>query len=271
MSELPKPVNPEEVAAAKATGPALAMILLETPTHDMAQLAERLKTAAIGPATPGNLELRGNTILFNLDGELTAISLMPGPMPWSDLRGPCSTAWMWPEAEEKVSQHKGHLLLAMMKGQHTPIQRRLLLTELVAALARETGVVGIFWPEGTLVHSPELFTKLVAGLSPETGLPLWLWIDFRIAHKDDGSICLFTTGLKALGHLEIEAPEPKLDGQSLRELAFNIAHYLLENGPVLKDGNTLGISETTKLRVHHRPSMVKRAETVIQLEWESEA
>ena len=27
---------------------------------------------------------------------------MPAPIPWSNLEGPCATAWWWPDATEKM-------------------------------------------------------------------------------------------------------------------------------------------------------------------------
>ena len=38
---------------------------------------------------------------FSLGGNTAAVALMPAPIPWSNLEGPCETAWWWPEAGGK--------------------------------------------------------------------------------------------------------------------------------------------------------------------------
>jgi hypothetical protein len=35
---------------------------------------------------------------FDVEGEPSLIGLVPAPIPWSQLAGPCATAWWWPEA-----------------------------------------------------------------------------------------------------------------------------------------------------------------------------
>ena len=34
-----------------------------------------------------------------------AVSLMPAPIPWPELEGPCATAWWWPQATERMRAH----------------------------------------------------------------------------------------------------------------------------------------------------------------------
>src|SRR5690348_15763012 len=38
-------------------------------------------------------------LVINAHGGFLAVSLMRAPIPWSELEGPCATAWWWPEAE----------------------------------------------------------------------------------------------------------------------------------------------------------------------------
>jgi hypothetical protein len=77
---------------------------------------------------------------------------------------------------------------------------------------------------------------------------------------------MFTTGLSALGHMEIEIPRIEMEPGELREWLLNIMYYLLEKGPVLKHGQTIGMTAEQQIRILHRPSSFGHPGTVIRLE-----
>jgi len=64
--------------------------------------------------------------------------LMPAPIPWSALEGPCATAWWWPEATEKMKHHHSHIILALAGESGNLVQRHVTLTHFTAAVAPET-------------------------------------------------------------------------------------------------------------------------------------
>jgi hypothetical protein len=66
--------------------------------------------------------------------------------------------------------------------------------------------------------------------------------------------------------MEIEIPRIEMAPGELREWLINIIFYLLENGPVLKDGETIGGSADEKIRIRHCPSSFGHSGTVIRLE-----
>jgi hypothetical protein len=96
--------------------------------------------------------------------------------------------------------------------------------------------------------------------------PLYLWVDLRAVRNDDGTTGLFTTGLTPLGHVEIEIPRIKMQPGELREWLLNIMYYLLEKGPVLKHGETIGMTAEQKIRIRHAPSSFGHEGKVIRLE-----
>jgi hypothetical protein len=66
--------------------------------------------------------------------------------------------------------------------------------------------------------------------------------------------------------MEIEIPRIDMDAGELREWLLNIMYYLLENGPVLKDGQTIGMSAEQQISIRHCPSSFGHPGTVIRLE-----
>jgi hypothetical protein len=101
-------------------------------------------------------------------------------------------------------------------------------------------------------------------------LPLFLWIDFRIELLEDGACRLYTTGLEALGQSELEVARFDGSPQELLDLAYNIAHYLLDKRKVVNDGDTIGLTDQVRATAHRRLSMLGGELEVIGLEFEKD-
>lgn len=192
-------------------------------------------------------------LTFKLDDATATVAFLPAPIPWADLEGPCACAWYWPKAVEAMKGHSAHLIVSLHGGRRTPIDRCLLLTALTAAVTAVAKAAGVYWGAGTVVQSPRAFLE-VSGQMSQDFLPLRLWIDFRLIKERPGVFSLFTKGLGAFGHMELEVPKSRQRPEAIFDLAFNAAHYLLDRGPVLKDGDTFGTSPEQKIKVRHVPS-----------------
>jgi len=193
---------------------------------------------------------------------------MPAPYPAADLEGPIATSWMWPPEPpiKKLKEHRTHLLITMLRGAGNPIQRRLSLTAVTALAAKQIGVLAVYWPESTLVIYPPLFNDMAETFSSEDMLPIHLWVDLRVIRTGDATWTLFTTGLTAFGHMEIEAHNLPMEPEPLREWIINVIYYLFENGPVLQDGQTSGISAEQKIRIRHCESSFGHPHKIIRLD-----
>jgi len=212
-----------------------------------------------------DLKEKDDMLTFTVGSAVGAVALMPAPIPWEDLEGPCATAWYWPEATETIREHSNHLIVSLLSPEYDPITVAQLLTSITGAAAEASNATGIYWGEGTLVHSPKTFADQAKEMTREY-LPLYLWVDFRVQSAGRNTIDLFTTGLQYFGHMEIEVHKSKLQPMDLIGRVFNVAHYLLDNGPVLKHGDTIGGDEKEKIRVKHMGSMWDNSRKVLVLE-----
>lgn len=201
----------------------------------------------------------------DVEGEPSIIGLVPAPIPWSQLEGPCATAWWWPEATAVCKACPAHYLVTTQSADDDVLAANLRLTAMVAALVRVARAPAIYWGAGTLVHGAEAFCAQAAEASRER-LPLRLWVDFRVEREKNGGLFFATTGMKALGHMEIESTSPAASVDHVLDRIFNAAHYLCDHGPVLLDGQTFGLSANEKIRISHRRSRWAREGDVIFLE-----
>jgi hypothetical protein len=256
------------VPSGKKGEPIIAAVLMEGDTFPFAQFQQVLAKSGPGGRRPAELNMAKDGILMcKLGDEMCALALMPAPYPWKDLEGPCATSWMWPKETPAVSvikRHSSHLLVTLIGGQAAPIQRRLCLCAVTALAARQQGVLGVYWPEATLVHYPKVFVEMAQKIASPQAPPLYLWVDFRVFRNPDGTFGLFTTGLKALGYMEFEIPRLAMQPGELREWAVNIACYLIEKGPVLKHGQTIGATADQQLRIRHTTSLYGHPGTVMR-------
>ena len=209
--------------------------------------------------------VRPGVLIFNLEDDAAGVALLPKPLPWEDLAGPCAAAWYWPQAEQAFRQHRTHLIATLMTRSHDRIQSALHLTALVAAAAESSSAAGIYWNPGRLVHAPAAFLQESLAMSRED-LPLNLWIDFRILPEPEGGHSLFTTGLAAFGHRELEIWQSRQSPQFLRDCAYNVVHYVLQRGAALKANETIGLSDEERIPITIEPSRWDPSMTVVRLE-----
>jgi hypothetical protein len=205
-----------------------------------------------------------NLLALTVGGYTAAVTLVPREIPWSRLEGPAATAWYWPDAAAQLRQHQAHLLVTLVDEAGSPIDKAIALTRLSAAVAATGPSVGVFWGPGRLVHSPTGFVEQADQCSAES-LPLFLWIDFRV-ESQDGVLRAYTTGLEALGQPEIEVERFEGQPQSLIGHLYNLAHYLLDRKQVIRDGDTIGLSDDVTVNVRRERSMLGGDTEVLRLE-----
>jgi hypothetical protein len=249
--------------------PIISALLLEGESFPVdAFLKQAGKTRIAGKTVSGIKRGDGNVFSFSVGDEFLALVHIPVPYPASDLEGPIATTWMWPADPpvETIKKHRSHLLITMTGGTADPVRRRLILTAVTALAAQQAGVMAVFWAEAALVLFPPVFVSMAEKIDSPEAPPLYLWVDLRAFRNSDGTTGLFTVGLAPLGHMEIEIPRIDMNPGELREWLLNIMYYLLENGPVLKDGETIGMSADQHIRIRHCASKFGHPGKVIRLE-----
>jgi hypothetical protein len=247
------------------SGPIIVMIALNSPrlpSRVTILNAFRERCPDCQAAESGGEE--EGTMMFELDGDLAFVSLMPAPIPWSELEGPCETSWWWPEATERMKPRTHHAIVAFMGQPGDIVQRHIYLSQFVSAVAMNADAAGIYWGNGTVVHEPAAFQDQASHLALDEVDPQ-LWIDMRLEQNDDDSYRYFTTGLTAFGRPEIEIDRSKQDPQEILEFCYAIICYILNSGATIGDGETIGRLDEEKIRVAYKPSMFDREGDVMKL------
>lgn len=250
--------------------PAIAFVLLEQGAKvSRSGLAEHFATWD-GVDAPPEVEKEDRVLTFSHGPWLVAIALMPAPYPPDELAGPAQTSWLWPTAAEDLPRQAGHMIITVIGEGEDPIQQRKLLTMATASvLASGRGCLGVYWGDATMLIAKKSFCEMAAHFLPDAVLPLWC--DFRAGpvDGDSGLTYGFSVGLEPLGHREIVTKNSTDNVGDLRIRMMDLATYLLNNGPVIEDGHTLGHDAQEKITARFGESPFGHEGEVMHLDYSS--
>ncbi|MCA8959445.1 MAG: DUF4261 domain-containing protein [Planctomycetes bacterium] len=242
----------------------IALIALHGDPPTLRQLEEVL-ASRFGESVDVTRRPDEGVIELTAGGESVVLTSAATPIAPEVYESPCRTAWYWPRASEVFAAHPAHVAIVVRSERNSAKVRSLWLTRITAELSEEFGGSGIYWEPAGMVHSPEAFRESAEQMS-EAQIPLRLWVRFQLVENDDGTHSLFTQGLKPLGLMEIEIRQSARPAENIYGWAFNIAHFMLERGEVVPDGNTVGVSPSEWIRVHHLASALDAERTVLFLD-----
>jgi len=214
-----------------------------------------------------NFESDTEAATFHLGTSTVIIGRMPMPIPWSELEQPCEMSFLWKNATSEVRQHVSHWIVSVMDDL-TEIELSTLLSKLTAAvMATSPAAMGVYWGNASIVIPKEIFIEFVNEILP-IGPPVHIWIDFRVGRNESGTTSGYTIGMKALGHMEIETLNSTDAPGDLKERLTALAGYLLENGPVIQNGHTVGGDELERISVVYSKSEFGHEGEVMRLVYE---
>ena len=246
----------------------LALVLLDAPRllafDELADYVSQHFPEMPRPALAGTTD---SLLTFSVGDYTAAITLVPSPVPWSQLEGPCATAWYWPAAESELKDHEAHLFITLVDDGGNAIEKSTRLTQLVAAAAATSPARGVFWGPGRLVHPVPGFIEQALQLSADD-LPLFAWVDFRVEKMQPDSLRLYTTGLEPLGYPELEIADFQGEAQQMLEYAYNIAHYQVSQSKTINEGDTLGLTDQLQAVAYRQGSMFNEQMEVIALKFQ---
>jgi hypothetical protein len=243
------------------------VLLREDDAPQAADVARELAKRFPDLPAATDVEDKEDIVSLRVGASDVILARMPAPFPWSDLEGPCATSVLWRNAADEIKPHKIHWIVTV-NGELEPIELSTILTQATSALlAACPTALGVYWGNATLVVPKGIFLDFAEQVLPH-GPPLHIWVDFRVGQDGERSSAGFTAGMTALGHMELEAQGAQEPPGELKERLMGLAGYLLENGPVIRDGDTIGEDANERIRVVYSSSAFGHEGQVMRLEYE---
>jgi len=213
---------------------------------------------------PKDVKKEENTLSFDVGHLSIAMGMMPGPIPEDSWADPERQTWIWPDAVEQMQDHKSHLIVTAV-GDATPLEQSQLLTMVTASLVVACGQpAGILWGDAGLMVSPEVFRDIALETLPSE-LPLCIWVAVYLGKNEDGTTVGFTRGLQSLDVMDFVTEDATDEPADLCERFYGLADYLLENGPVIEDGHTIGEDARERIRISFEDSPFGHEDPIMRL------
>lgn len=220
----------------------------------------------------------GNILTVTQGGKTFGfLAHMPAPIPKGEAEANAEGNFLWPNGKEEAARHRAHVIVTNMgaAAEQTPVQSALAVTRLALVALKLFDGIGVYWGNACVCNSREVFEDFCQDISEEH-VPVPVWLRFQLTRASqsagagaDGELGLYTLGMDQFGLMNIEVDRTGMNPQELFEFVSNLAHYLIQQGPVIADGNTVGGSEEQRILVRHRPSMIDKNRRVYKIVFEA--
>ena len=277
-------VSPAQTAPAKKEAddvtapeksPNFAFLCLNSNSDPKSDVLKAKLVAWLGLDSPDRLEKfqigrkrEATVTTFEVGSKSVSLARVDTPIPKEDIEYACANSTRWPQAAEKLASHKSHLNVSVHGKFEDAVDLALFLSRVVAACTEAYDTAGVYWGHATIVHSPEFFREQIKD-SNRVDLPILAWIGFlESAGKEEGTFDIYSRGLDVFGVMEIEAIGVKGKPTEVAVMIAELGDHLLKNGNVIKDGHTLGPSESEKkVHIRHAKSVLPREGNVLRIEF----
>lgn len=179
---------------------------------------------------------------------------------------------LWPSAPADFIEHRSHIAISTLENASSReefIEEATLLTIIAGAIADLTNAVGVFWSAAeSLVPKESVIEAAQLALNGE--LPISQWVRFSFRPGRNKGIGVFTQGLEPFIGREIEfPPNPALSLDMMLDRINGLAHYLVHNGLVIDDQDTVGVTEDECIRVIYGTSHIRPGTPILKLRIEN--
>lgn len=181
---------------------------------------------------------------------------------------------LWPQAAAAVDKHRAHIVVTgpILDG---PVADRVAMardmTALCAALAACTPCLGVCWGTSQSIIDTASFLRAAAG-KPNTFVETTVWVRLHFfgseLQQGPARVGCVTAGLSAFVGREIEFEPAALPLGVVAERVLGTVEYLLAAGPIFNHGDTLGVTDTERIRITHHEKGALVAGPIYRLDHE---
>jgi Domain of unknown function (DUF4261) len=216
-------------------------------------------------------EVSEGNIITVAHGETTVgfLAHMPAPIPKLEAEENADHNFLWPNGRAEAAQHRSHVIVTNIgAGDQTPLQSAITVSRLALVALKLFDGMAVYWGNASVCNSRQVFEGFCENISEEH-VPVPVLLRFQPVRASNDEIGLYTLGMGQFGLMDVEVDRCRMNLQELFEFVCNIALYLIQSGPVIADGNTVGGSENQRILVQHRSSMVDPHRRVYKIVFET--
>lgn len=235
----------EGQSADNGSGNFVGFVLLSTPVFDVEEFCRVLKEdwGIECPKESENTEGQETTVAFYEDGMMATVGLMEIKVPDGEAEYWANSNFLTRDKSIAAAQnHQAHLLVAVL-GKNSPMKAGELFVKIASTCLKASNALGIY--DCGTVWLPEDYIRF-AMVMKDGEFPLTNLV-FVGLYQNEKGVSSWTNGLRSFGKEELEVIDSGQSPSEVYELVLNISSYILQEGAVLRDGETLGYSAQQKL------------------------
>ncbi len=266
--------SPEEAGAVD-----LAFVLLGEPQlpsvkdiiqsyHDFAPQGDELSEMPADEDEEPEDDSSGDRILslqFE-SGENAFVALVPVPVPNDEADegatysvSSLGTGW-------ELQEHGAHLIVTTLSSdaELSVIDRLHRFTSLLAAVAKASQALAIYWGHAGATHEAEFFQSIAT--EPDVVPRIMLWTGISVAREPDGRLSLLSLGMRQLDLPDLLLVVDESAQEEALETFFDLLSYVVNHGSAPPEGDTVGRTAQQRLAVHYVPSPIDPQKQVWRVE-----
>ncbi len=224
----------------------VGFVLLSTPEFDTEQFRTTLMEdwGIRCPEDPEDPKDDGTAIVFYENNLVVTIGLMEIPVPDGEAEYWANSNFMTREGSVAAAKnHQAHLLVAVLGA--ASLEAGKLYVKVASTCLKASNALGIY--DCGTVWLPENYIQS-AMLMKEGEIPLMDLVFIGLYHNEKGTSC-WTNGLRSFGKEELEVIDSSQTPAEIYDLIFDLCSYIIQEGAVLRDGETCGFSMEQKLPI----------------------
>ena len=244
------------------------MILLKQPfTYSAAKLEKEIASFVGAKNVSVKTQGKGKdaALIVTLAGQPFAIVSVDHPIPSPTFTVALKSISRPKNAQSLIAEHKAHVLISPLTtagNMGQAVTTGVNLMQLSAIISQLSSPLAHFWSTSEILIADQGFVnatlaamdamkKQSSGKSSNSNeLPAQLWVNYQLySGTTSGTHGGMTQGLSSLTGYELDIAPLKWRRGDILQRLFGTVQYLFQQGPVLKDGQSLGASETEKFRI----------------------
>src|SRR5262245_37996742 len=244
----------------------LAFVLLSKPVFPKGEevvrafslFALREQSLRLESQQPGKAKEKENLFFEVSTGGTVFIAMMPVPVPNGEADEASRFSISGLGTDWKLPAHRAHLIVTLqMPDSSSLIASLSCFTSLLAAVAKASNAVGVYWGEAGATHDAEylISTAQEPGVVPR----ITLWTGVSVAREPDGRLSLLSLGMKQLNLPDLLLVAPMSASNDALMTMFDFLSYVAERGKPIPEGDTIGRTAEERLPVRYVPSPIDPA------------
>lgn len=182
-----------------------------------------------------------------------------------NLQRAAQQSWAWEGGKAVPGQHRAFLRVRssyvfgardedkVMPDDYEPLAELLFVTRVARALLKHPAALAYFNPNGETLRSEAGLAQALDDQQPGAPPPLDIWSNIRLFNPGNGWLLMDTVGNWQLDRRDCEACFPKgsFEPGAVDNFLRNVSLYLIQQGDVIKDGDTTDGPDGVPWRARH--------------------